>query len=374
MAADQAISIKEFEGAIRRLGWLSAYSRQILMTRHLLRNLGAISEPDDVPQYMPGDFFLHVFRCSITILTGVNRETKQFSSPYEPLDRPETHYLAYSRQKRIFSASIASGMPDIHFHIGTVGGVGFENSTEISVEDRLLSFEILSVAKNISLTKKPVADGRAEALRMDKLWRGFSSEDQVASFKVFENWHELAGKNGAFWRDWYQGLLVGKPLDWELQRRVALIDNRIWDAGLEAVAEEIEKIRIKFDLEKRIGELEAELRQSSVNRHGIGGNLPPEQLENNRVAQELLIVFQPLKDLKNEVLKDDPDPSRLRRFIAGLVSALKTGLAWSLKKGDLIVDTSIKWVIPAGGTGYLALNPEKLEVVIELARKLVSAL
>jgi len=47
----------------------------------------------------------------------------------------------------------------------------------------------------------------------------------------------------SFWRDWYQGFLDGKLLDWELQRRVALIDNAIWNAGPEAVAEEIERIR-----------------------------------------------------------------------------------------------------------------------------------
>lgn len=41
-------------------------------------------------------------------------------------------------------------------------------------------------------------------------------------------------------------------MDWELQRQVALIADAIWEAGLEAVAEEIEKIRAKLVLEKRI--------------------------------------------------------------------------------------------------------------------------
>jgi hypothetical protein len=51
----------------------------------------------------------------------------------------------------------------------------------------------------------------------------------------------------SFWRDWYQGFLDGNPLDWELQRRVALIDDVIWDAGPEAVAEEIERIKVEFE-------------------------------------------------------------------------------------------------------------------------------
>ncbi|AUQ99742.1 hypothetical protein [Phaeobacter inhibens] len=57
-------------------------------------------------------------------------------------------------------------------------------------------------------------------------------------------------KRLSFWREWYQGFLDGKPLDWELQRRVALIDDTIWDAGPETVAAEIERIEAEFLAEK----------------------------------------------------------------------------------------------------------------------------
>ncbi len=66
----------------------------------------------------------------------------------------------------------------------------------------------------------------------------------------FDNWHEWAGQNGVFWREWYQGFLDGKPRHWELQRRVALIDDAIWEAGPEAVAEEIDRIKEDFLSEK----------------------------------------------------------------------------------------------------------------------------
>lgn len=176
----------------------------------------------------------------------------------------------------------------------------------------------------------------------------------------------------SFWREWYQGILDGKPLDWALQRRVALIDEAIWEAGPEAAAKEIEQVRAKFDLEKRIGELEADLRRTTVNRHGIGGNMPPEVIDDAPIALELIIVWKPLEELKEEIAKNDPDRKRLQSIIEALVTALNTGFAWSLKKGDLIVDTGIKWAIPAGGTGYFVLNPEKLEAVIEAANKLLS--
>lgn len=60
-------------------------------------------------------------------------------------------------------------------------------------------------------------------------------------------WESSAG--WAFWRRWYHGLLVGQPLDWELQRRVALIENDIWEAGPEAVADEISRIEAELAAE-----------------------------------------------------------------------------------------------------------------------------
>ena len=374
MVLEQSTAVDEFEEALRKLGWLSAYSRQVLITRHLLRNLSAISHHDDILPSVSGDFVLDLFRCSITILSDVNRETKQFSSSYEPQDRPDTHHLAYWRSRRIFSASIASGMPDVHFHIGSGGGVGFENSTQVTIEDRLLSSEILTVSKNVDLTTKDLADERAAALKNERLWQQHESDDQAGALVFFDNWYEWAGKNGSFWREWYQSLLDGEPIDWVLQRRIALIEDAVWEAGIEAVASEIEKIRTIFDLEMRIVDLEADLRSATVDRHGIGGNDPPEMLGDAPIAKELVIVWQPLEELSDEIANGDPDASRLKAIIDKLVSALNTGFAWCLKKGDLAVDTVIKWAIPASGTSYLALNPEKLEAVIEAAKRLLSAL
>ncbi len=56
-----------------------------------------------------------------------------------------------------------------------------------------------------------------------------------------------AGPEWQFWRDWYQGFLDGKPLDWELQREVALIPDEDWDKGPEHIAGKIEEIRKKYD-------------------------------------------------------------------------------------------------------------------------------
>ena len=53
-----------------------------------------------------------------------------------------------------------------------------------------------------------------------------------------------------FWSDWYQGFFDGKPLDWELQRRVALIPDGDWEKGPEHIAEKIEEIKAEYLSEK----------------------------------------------------------------------------------------------------------------------------
>lgn len=50
----------------------------------------------------------------------------------------------------------------------------------------------------------------------------------------------------SFWREWYQGFLDGKPLDWELQRRVALIPDDDWEKGPEHIAEKIQEIKAEY--------------------------------------------------------------------------------------------------------------------------------
>ena len=45
-----------------------------------------------------------------------------------------------------------------------------------------------------------------------------------------------------FWRRWYDGMLAGEPMDWELQRRVALIPDEVWKDGPGAVAGRIAEI------------------------------------------------------------------------------------------------------------------------------------
>jgi hypothetical protein len=49
-----------------------------------------------------------------------------------------------------------------------------------------------------------------------------------------------------FWARWYAGMLNGTPMDWEVQKAVALIEPEVWEEGPKAVAERIRGIEDEF--------------------------------------------------------------------------------------------------------------------------------
>jgi hypothetical protein len=176
-----------------------------------------------------------------------------------------------------------------------------------------------------------------------------------------------AGGAWTFWAKWYDRAIAGDPLPWDLQEQIALIPNEIWEAGPEAVAAEIARIEAEFELRQRIAEIEADQANIAEKRLGIGGNNPPEEIEDPETAEQIVLLWESIAGLKKQVEADEPDVRRVADLIDRLGSALKAILIWCGRKADLIVDTTIKWSIPAAG-GYLVVNPSKAEAVLKAAQ------
>lgn len=236
----------EFSDALRRLGWLSSYARQVILSRHMLRQLQDSEVVENLLWHDPDRTILDCFRVAISVLTGANVELGQFSAPYAPQDRPETHYLAFRRKQRVFSVSIASALPEIAFFQRDGGSFGFENSTVGTLGDELLINEIEMLSRGVSLTTKSVADDRATALREKSLWGKSDHSDWSPTGTLFDDWLPAKPKTKAFWERWLMGLLVGEPLDWNLQWEVAMIPDEDWDKGPEHIAEVIARIEARM--------------------------------------------------------------------------------------------------------------------------------
>ncbi|KPP84898.1 MAG: hypothetical protein HLUCCA08_16045 [Rhodobacteraceae bacterium HLUCCA08] len=106
---------------------------------------------------------------------------------------------------------------------------------------------------------KMLEDGARDAgVAFCPLWPGDRVPQDIAM-----RWHALQGRwrqapdTWSFWLDWYEGLLEGRAPDWELWRDVALIEDAHWQAGPEAVAGEIDRVKRALS-ERRARELDPE--------------------------------------------------------------------------------------------------------------------
>ncbi len=208
-----------------------------------------------------------------------------------------------------------------------------------------------------------------EHLSRAPLWSQFEHPPEFSqAYEEFIRFSRSSDLLWTFWTKWYDRAMAGDPLPWDLQEQIALIPNEIWEAGPEAVAEEIARIEAAFELRERIAEVEADQANKAEKRLGIGGNNPPEEIHDPETAQQVLMLWESIAGLKEEVEADKPDTRRVAALIERLGAALKAVIAWCGRKGDLIVDTSIKWGVPAAGGGYFLVNPAKAEAVLKAAQ------
>ena len=170
------------------------------------------------------------------------------------------------------------------------------------------------------------------------------------------NW---GGTEWSFWREWYQGFLDGKPLDWGLQKEIALIPDAEWEKGPERIAELIEIIRKRRALEAEIAKLKEHLAQAKaiVTTPGRLHNQPPEAVEDETqfLRREITLVWGQIEDLEQEIAKPDPSPTVLAR-IASRLKAISISIA---KYCAGVADASVKAAaISIGATAGAAITAE----------------
>ncbi|MGP6088270.1 hypothetical protein [Antarctobacter jejuensis] len=215
------------------------------------------------------------------------------------------------------------GVPFVGFGFELFGRTG----TQALLSDLMLDTELLDKVTASELLEFPLFNGdHARAVPSDLLGM-------------------LSARSGwEFWDRWYRGFLKGEPLDWELQRRVALIPQEVWEAGADAVAEAIAEIEARYEVQKAAADLIAD-RDSAVvqNRLGIGGNSPPEPIEvSAEVVTSQTIIWAAVEEISEEAESETPDKARLARALEALKKGTGVCLKWVGRKVDLAVDTAVK--------------------------------
>ena len=235
---------------------VSLLSEQSVLSilRSLLTIRTASVDPDDI-----GNFEAQIQACYETLLQILGEDTVA-NLDRSKLDSQETRFA--TQHVAVTATTSIRKATTLYFGVGDTLAMLLASRTPFNIE---LGYSEL-YAKPAHANSRRLLLGHSKVADFDR-WVE-DGNDETRSISRFTDGIEFAvlrflrnASKWSFWLDWYQGFLNGHPLDWELQRRVALIEDTIWDAGPEAVAAEIEKIREEYQrtvtpLPQRFPELE----------------------------------------------------------------------------------------------------------------------
>ncbi|MEM9434802.1 MAG: hypothetical protein AAGA12_12840 [Pseudomonadota bacterium] len=160
----------------------------------------------------------------------------------------------------------------------------------------------------------------------------------------------------AFWVEWYQSFVDSSPMDWELQRRVALIDDEIWKAGAKAVAKEIQRIQAEYLIEKT-PQVEEVFETDNGLYEVRGATANPSKLVDSVLSRvdftlstaaqsnhcDLSEISTPAKTLRYALLVGPDDPNTMEQFFRSASAQIKGKIADGIFAEDdeikLLTDT-----------------------------------
>lgn len=183
-------------------------------------------------------------------------------------------------------------------------------------------------------------------------------EDQEWLRQMRDVLHAILSANPdrwSFWLRWWDGVLSGRQIDWELQEQVALIPNGVWGAGPDAVAREIALIEERRRLLDLVEELRRSLGQVSAVARGVASpehrahNQPPELLDAPvQVREAVTVIALALDEAEAELKKADPSPSTLSRIATTLSDAVLAALKYCGAKADVFITKAVE----EGGSAF----------------------
>ena len=202
------------------------------------------------------------------------------------------------------------------------------------------------------------------------LWpAGDMPDTLMAKWQGFQR--QAATTEWAFWADWYQGLLDGAPMDWDLLHKIVLIDDEIWQTGAKAIAAEIDKIRANMVIAK------LPMAEKIMFDRGIGKfRAIPIAVQNPPLSEALLTQLQDaLKDCLgghnglsqhsgdvkkiNRVLSDyRDDPQNIELTLTVVAGSLRRQLHDSKELPDNADNLALLSTVEETVRGYRANHPE----------------
>lgn len=203
-----------------------------LPTLRALLALGLCARPE---RHLRADEISHIL--SFTMHRGelqIGTPPRSFNAPAMPLAQFMLRHGAFSAGPiRVFN-EIDTQLPRAAEIKTTPNSRVSSNGLHRLFVD-LISSDCARIAAGEDLTHAPFATDKPSIL--------FILHHTIAPYRLGANATD-------FWSRWYRGFVDGRPLDWDLQRRVALLPDEDWDAGPEHLARKIAQIEAELLAEK----------------------------------------------------------------------------------------------------------------------------
>lgn len=370
------INVREFDDLDFETSHLTETERQQLGARCALRVLPFFWAAENVPRFEA--VALAALRQLLSV--EVSSTTSAYSVfpydfPHDFLVRHEHTFDYDIRPVELLDRDAAHRVECVWNCIGAINpgarqSIGMSAQWEASVlEENEPTSALLKDIALVSETDQPLGE--------TSLWPGTGPHEDVGPLLArFPGGEDGKDDGWGFWRRWYRGALYGSHLHPDLQRDVASIPNRVWDAGVVTLAREIARIELIHELKQEIVALKAQLNSAQATETAPNRlhNQPPEAVEEEAqvVRREITLVWQQVEALEDEIAKPDPSASVLLGIANALWSASLKIAGYCAELGDTALRSTAKWAGPVGAA-YLA-TPDGLQRISRLATELAKAI
>lgn len=291
-------------------------------------------------------------------------------APYAE-DSPASATVAFASSAK-FSASDAAST------VYTSARTALSYSNALSVSARSAAFSDADRGRD---------GGGVHQIFTAPLWP--NSDGIVPLIKMWADFEARPDPTGiwSFWRDWYRSMLLGRPMDWELQLQVALIDDAIWEAGPEAIAKDIARIQAQM-LSERLPMAEIiELNPDTGKYRAV-----PIPVENPATFSALLSQIGDaledclgghnglaersgnVKKLNRVLTKYKDDPQNAELTLTRVAGSLRSQLKETQDLPDNEDNRALLNALEEGVRGIRANHPEVAENRVKLAQQALKAL
>jgi len=354
------VEITDYESA---RAWLTSQPNEVvrkIVARSALRGLPKLGDADDAALVK---ITLPVLRATIISAVAAKMPTV--------VTLPLAHSAAHAVRTGVSSAAIPvesnafSASDAVAFAANSAGST---NAPNLSDEAALFIATDFSLLSSLSIDTQNTAE-----LFEKPLWRGDAMPEGTRhNLNALRAFWQAAPHVWGYWERWYAGFLSGEPLDWDVQLAIASLPDKDWNKGPEWVAGKIAEIEARVALEKRIIELEQALLTQNAERRGIGGNHPPEPIDDALPENfDAAPLREPLAELAEQARSDATNEGIVRKAVASLQRILTASLSWAGSLVDSAAQEAAKSIGKVAGPALLAWvasHAGLLEVVIAAAK------